>query len=230
MNKLGDNIKFLVKEQGITEAELSRRIGIAKPIINRMSNGINVNPKLETLMAIAGYFNITISQLLGQEPIKKKLNSSYSSAHRRKKKVPLISWADAAKLTSKKAISASDEYVLTESDVHGPLFALIAQGTAMEPRFPAKTTLIFSTQGSLIDGGYVLVKLNNRKLPVFKQIISDGSNYFITSTNPALDDTAPLSNKDKIIGVLAQARYDEPVSHTAKEKNHPGVTFLELVN
>ena len=49
MNNISNNLKELLKHEGISENELAKRVGISQQIINRLITGINTNPKLETI-------------------------------------------------------------------------------------------------------------------------------------------------------------------------------------
>jgi transcriptional regulator with XRE-family HTH domain len=64
MENLAINLKHLIAQEGISEAELSRRCGVTQPMINRIVNGRTNNPKLKTLLRISRYFGISISALV----------------------------------------------------------------------------------------------------------------------------------------------------------------------
>ena len=64
MEYLAQNLKFLIQQKNISEAELSRRCGVTQPMINRIVNGKTDNPQLKTMLRICNYFNINLTQLV----------------------------------------------------------------------------------------------------------------------------------------------------------------------
>ena len=69
MNKLAPILCQLIREQQITVSELARRTQIGQPVIHRLISGVTLDPKVSTLSALANYFNISINQLIGDEPL-----------------------------------------------------------------------------------------------------------------------------------------------------------------
>ena len=62
-------LKGLMAEVDINESELARRTGIGQPVVHRICSGETDNPKVATLSPIATFFAISISQLIGDEPL-----------------------------------------------------------------------------------------------------------------------------------------------------------------
>lgn len=61
---VGENIKRLRKERGLTQKNLGELCGIAEPNIRKYENG-KQNPKLETAESIAKALNVSVLSLLG---------------------------------------------------------------------------------------------------------------------------------------------------------------------
>ena len=61
---VGENIKRLRKERGLTQKKLGELCGIAEPNIRKYENG-KQNPKLETVESIAKALNVSVLSLLG---------------------------------------------------------------------------------------------------------------------------------------------------------------------
>ncbi len=59
-----DELRTLRKQDGLTQAELARRLGISKSTISMYENG-NREPDFETLEAFADYFNVDMNRLTG---------------------------------------------------------------------------------------------------------------------------------------------------------------------
>lgn len=65
----GDILKTLRKNNGLTQSELGRRVGLSKAVVSKYETGIGY-PNFETLIRIAKYFGVTTDYLLGEENIK----------------------------------------------------------------------------------------------------------------------------------------------------------------
>lgn len=55
-------------EQGLTQQELAKRVGVGQYVITKYEKGIH-QPKPETLVKIATILNITIGQLYGKKDV-----------------------------------------------------------------------------------------------------------------------------------------------------------------
>ena len=67
--KFSNSLRMLIKYHSITFRELSKAIGITHPHLVRLSNGKSCCPSLETLKKLSDFFNVSISQLLGEQKI-----------------------------------------------------------------------------------------------------------------------------------------------------------------
>lgn len=66
--KLIENIQLLLKQKGTNAHHLSESIGVAQSTITRILDGTS-SPKLKLAMAIAAYFEITTSELIGEKEL-----------------------------------------------------------------------------------------------------------------------------------------------------------------
>lgn len=62
----GDILKTLRKNNGLTQSELGRHVGLSKAVVSKYETGIGY-PNFETLIRIAKYFGVTTDYLLGEE-------------------------------------------------------------------------------------------------------------------------------------------------------------------
>src|SRR5687767_14327058 len=63
---LGDSIRELREARDISQRELARRSGVKQPIISRIEAGDTLNPRYETLRAIAEALNVPLTAILGR--------------------------------------------------------------------------------------------------------------------------------------------------------------------
>jgi transcriptional regulator with XRE-family HTH domain len=67
-NKLRFVLRKLMLEAGLTEGQLARALSIPGTTLNKLLNAETLSPKVETLVPIAKYFQISIEQLIGEKP------------------------------------------------------------------------------------------------------------------------------------------------------------------
>ena len=86
-------LKGLMAELGINESELARRTGIGQPVVHRICSGETDNPKVATLSPIATFFAISISQLIGDEPLSTdRIPGTFNPDAQGWRQIPLLDW------------------------------------------------------------------------------------------------------------------------------------------
>ena len=63
---IADKIKLLREKQGITQAELARRLGVTRSGVNAWEMGISV-PSTQYIVELAQFFGVSADYLLGLE-------------------------------------------------------------------------------------------------------------------------------------------------------------------
>lgn len=66
---LSIRLRQLMEHHGLVEAELSRRSGLPMITISRLKTGHTDDPRLSTLQKLANFFCVSLSQLVGDEPL-----------------------------------------------------------------------------------------------------------------------------------------------------------------
>ncbi|MDE7422964.1 MAG: helix-turn-helix domain-containing protein [Lachnospiraceae bacterium] len=61
--KIGHFLKELRKEKGLTQEQLSEKLGVTNRSISRWENGVNM-PDLDLVIEIVNYFNVSIEEFL----------------------------------------------------------------------------------------------------------------------------------------------------------------------
>ena len=78
MNKLSNRLAYLRKKKGITLKEMSQELGDIKlASLSRYEHGRR-EPKLDTLVKIANYFDCSVDYLLGRTDQKNNIEKSKS--------------------------------------------------------------------------------------------------------------------------------------------------------
>lgn len=208
ITNVGKVLSYLMKEQGLTSAELARLTGVLQPVVYRIASGETDNPKIGTLIPIANHFGISINQLVGIDT-ERKDKESYSKPSLMSKwsEIPIIEWNQLTLLPDLKNTKFENHLIV--HDTVGPTsFALQLIDTTLSPKFPAGTILVFDPDVRPKNLDFVLAHLSNQEI-TFKQLLVDGSDIYLKPLNPDLrtvfiEDRSKL----KISGVLVKAIID----------------------
>ncbi|MEM1243196.1 MAG: LexA family transcriptional regulator [Pseudomonadota bacterium] len=206
---ISESLKKLVQMSKISELELSRRTGVAQPIINRLISGENTNPKIATLKPLADFFCVSISKLIGEEGIQNAVSLA-SSPSTNLNKIPTFSIKHFAKNHNiKQLLSKITRFTLTEREVNENSFACEIDDDAMLPLFPKGMVLIFDVNASAKHKDFVLMRIEKTNQILFRQLYIHNEQRLLLSLNPAKEqELITISNKDVIIGVLVQTKKD----------------------
>lgn len=187
----------------MTCAQLAREVKLPVPTIHRLVTGKTTRPYRTSLKPIADYFSINIDQLLGNEPIP-NISATELDADSIKK-IPLIAWNEATTTDSKEN---SNQHILSTGIISSQCFALLMEDYSMEPLFPKSTILIFDSLKQALDRSYVLVKLIDKEIPTFRQLLIDVDYRYLKPLNPDLNNykMRVLNDKDTIIACLFESR------------------------
>lgn len=208
MKKLAQNLRNLLNKAQLSENELSRRTGIPQQMINRILSGINKNPKIATLFPLASYFMISLSQLIGDEPINKeiKLNIFHSGWN----EIPLFEWNMLDQVLSQFTVPKSKKRILVDLDVSQHCFATTLKGNEMEPKFPDNTILVFDNKKEMVNGSFGLFYDYNENRIVFRQILIKKEQCYVKCLNPKSEYYKPklTSNKSRFLSLLIQSKFN----------------------
>lgn len=200
MNKLSEVLKALLNRKKLTVSELSRHTGIVQPVIYRMTTGETDNPKLSSLLPIANYFNVNISQLIGEEP----LDTLYAP-ELKTKAIPLLNWSQAYEY--KKYIFTEPKNIMV-AGLSEQAFALIMPDTSMEPMFQRGSLLIFDPLIEPQDRSFVLVHLGVTQTTITRQLIIDADQKYLKPLNPDFNlfKMRLLEKDDSLLAHLVESR------------------------
>lgn len=210
---LSETLNRLMFQQRIKVNELSRRTGIPQPTLQRMVAGTVEHPHRASLKPLAEYFQVSIEQLKGLQPIPWLQPISPQEAGWTK--VPLLSWGcvDAWNTDGLTTTAEKPELLFTDTQVGPKTFALQMADASMEPLFPKGTLLIIDPNKAPKDRSYAVVILEGYHEAIFRQLILDGPNRYLKPISPDFDryKMSLMGKNDRIAGVLVQSRrdYDE---------------------
>lgn len=199
LNDLAQNLHKLMSDERISSSELARRINIPSDTIKKIRTNKNTNPTLSTLRPIATYFNITISQLIGECDGLSKGGVNDETAVKAGE-IPLISWEDALSWpTIKNAIKRFCTSV-------GHNLSNLAYGIQVEnadyKTFEIGTVLFIDPEVKYTNHDYVLAHKSSQKLPTIKKLLQNDNNYYLETIVFGLNSVQPLASDDNILGVI----------------------------
>lgn len=199
-------LNILLTSFGINESELSRKINVPRATINRLVSGRTPDPRASTLNAIADYFNVSVDQLLGKQPLftneNKNLFSTVSAS------LPVIDIQETKNwetVIGKIKPEKHFDWIMIDPSIEKGHFAIRVQGESMWPQFQEKTLLIIDPMREPKNRDFVLAYIKENNEIIFRQFIVEGKYKFLKAIN-SIFPTIQIGNFDKIIGVVIQMR------------------------
>lgn len=120
---LQQNLNALLEKSKVSLAELSRNTGIPLTTLKRIrSNSEPPNPTISTCAPLATFFNISIDQLIGLEPLNQ--NGEYLENQDFWQPIPLVSWEEASKAISEDTKLTASNMIMTDANINDSVFAL----------------------------------------------------------------------------------------------------------
>lgn len=205
---IGKNIRKLITHRGISLHQLGKSTGISFTTIRRIVEDEESNPTLASLEAIANYFEVSVSALLGEST--NEINSPILLKRKTYKLVPLIEYEDVDLWPENKDVKLHSETiksVSTDSDVSDDAFALIANDSSMEPAILHQSILIVDPHHAIYNKCFIVLIKKNAKIPQIKQILLDGPYKYLKTLNPEISQSASIlldEEQYKIRGVIRE--------------------------
>ena len=199
--KLSKNLNLLMAEARLNAEELSRRIGLPASTIKKIRNNHDANPTLTTLVPLAKYFSMTISQLVGDESFpKSRLKGTYCPNLDTLSYIPLISWRDAINwpsLNTKSDISIGSEHIYSQK-----AYALMVEEDGWE-NLVKNTALLIDPELEIEHRDFIIVYKSGQKLPALKQALLDEGKIYLKSVIQGYN-LAILTPEHKLLGVVVE--------------------------
>lgn len=198
-----DTLRTLMSREDVSEAKLSKATGINQTTLNRLLRE-GGDAKTKTLIPIAKFFGVSVSHLTGEFGENTLLPLKNSKVFI----VPIIPFEQIISwdFHYKETTVYSYPTVVTAKNISDRTFATMSQNS-MEPMFKAGTILIVDPDAEIKDGSYVLLS-TGFSTPALRRIIIDGQRKYKASVFKKNEDPEPISDQDKIVGILIESRYD----------------------
>ena len=173
-SQLAINLNFLLEREGIRPAKLARDVSLPPATIQNLRCGDNVNPTLSTLITLAKYFSVSVSQLIGEVPVTESKDKL--TAHL--KHIPILSWEEVwlwPNINVEKI-----ETIIVENYVETIDFALTYLEKSSE-NFPENCTLLISYNIKPKHGDFVIVYKSENSKSFLRQWIDEGDEVYLRS-------------------------------------------------
>lgn len=189
------NLNQLIRESNITIKELSEFTSVPSSTIYGIMNKHSSEPKLSTIFTIANFFNISVSQLIGE--ISLSINEMT---------IPLLSWDKINEKTGGIEIDVNTnniKYISTDYETTNPMIALEFDNS-LSYKYKDGGIILLEVSRNFKANEILLVCIEETK-PVLKKVIEEGPHIFLESIShdiPAIK----LNDTIKIIGIVREVR------------------------
>jgi transcriptional regulator with XRE-family HTH domain len=201
---LAINLTNLLKNKGINESDLAKRLNLPYNTIHRIITGTTSDPRLSTLKQLADYFDVTIDTLINQDH-----HAPTSKQAHYPEFTPLISWNTLNNLDfneqGKIILPEETSWIRTPAieGIHkqSQLFALEST-KSMQSRFPPGTTFIINSDEKPMDGDMILVKFKLNHAVSLRELITDPPRWQLLPITPGSESMYFDEGAHVILGVV----------------------------
>lgn len=168
---LGQRIKDLREENGLTQEDLAKKLGISKSTISMYETNKR-KPDTTTKEALADLFNVDMDYLYGRSNIKNKTAQIIELASSGVQ-IPVLGYVRAGYPIYAEENIIDYEEISSIMAAKGDFFGLRIQGNSMEPRMFENDVVIVRKQPDIESGEIAVVLVNGDEATVKKVIKSE---------------------------------------------------------
>lgn len=168
---IGDVLSELLKKYNLNALELERLTGVPSSTIYRLLKDKGGNPTIDVLKKLSSFFQVTVSQLIGEDPIGCK-------------QIPFIKPMDIfCFLDSSQDRNLEIDSVPIDFPLSSKCFATLSQDNMMEPFILVNSIVIVDPERKITNKDFVLLIKSKNEKPIIRQIISDGDDFYLKVLN-----------------------------------------------
>lgn len=207
-NSLRENLKTLINIHSTSEAELARKTAIPQATLNKILLGNTEDPRASTLRILANFFDVTIGQIIGVEPLNLVQNTDSIRPFLRQDlhPIPVIEWNKLSSWIFERKVSSShvfEKWVVTEQKISDLAFAVKSQ-PFMQPVFRENSILIIDPKAEQSDGSYIIVSIDGCH-PTIRKLSIDGGDTYLTPIQFSIPPSKWTKNH-KLVGVIVEEK------------------------
>ncbi|MBA2651386.1 MAG: helix-turn-helix domain-containing protein [Tatlockia sp.] len=202
LKNLSDNLNTLMARARINSSELARLTGLPATTIKRIRNNEQSNPTVSTLLPIAEYFSMTISELLACEG---EFISNINPKVYGLKSIPLLSWRECVQFSALDYIKINQRTPI-EKNVSDRSFSLRVEESDLA-FFPENALILVEPEMTPESSDFVIVAKTEHGRACIKKYIIEADQIYLKSLVKGID-IVPLTSEYKILGVIVQYRVE----------------------
>ena len=189
---LSNNLSKLMNEFNVDDKMLSEKCGVNAATIKKIRLGQSLNPTLESLLPIAKFFDISVSQLIGETSLSEPAS----------KDIPLLSWVDLETKNRESILIRS--HIPADIKIPPGCFATSVAIDKYDLPFKKNTIAIVNPKKLPSDNDYILCLFNNQ-LEICKIVVQFGEK-FILGMVPGMQQQIKLESLDNFLGTIIETR------------------------
>jgi len=197
----------LMKDQGLSLDKLAKLTGISRSNINRIRTDPDCNPTIASLLPIAKFFQISVEQLIGEQPIADP--HKYQLDSLKLEKLPILrTYQEILNFVEYSTLPKDTDYTYAENLVSAMSFAYVVQENNMQPVFPPNIIVIFDTKKSATNRSFVLALDVRSKKVIFRQYLGEGELKSLISLHEQVDAAIPINENVKLTATAVECHMD----------------------
>lgn len=186
-----------MSRRGIDTAALSKATGLGTATINSLRRGVG-NPTLSTMIELAQFFKISLSELTETDLAEQGIKSSKTC------RIPLIKINEVNKFLSG-SLGETETYTTEIDDPDGKMhFAVVINNDSLYPQFSAGSIFIIVKDETPCEGDLVLIKIGTHT-PCFRRVFLEGDHYLFSLIHVENDVAPSIYENYQLIGVVSRA-------------------------
>jgi SOS-response transcriptional repressor LexA len=202
MNTWAGRLKLKMKDLGLTQEELARKLGVTRSAVAHYVQGTR-HPPLKQMVKLAAVLNVDPAWL----QFGKAQEASFTSKQRSKKsanRIPVLDWNQALTYNPDESYDKKLEY-FNYNNVE--CYALQIKGDSMVS--PLAQSISFNPGSYVIvdpnkiaaHGSYVIATTSNKKEAILRQYVEEGGVIYLKPLNSQYP-LVQLERSTKILGVV----------------------------
>lgn len=185
----------------INSNRLARHTGLPASSIKKIRNSANANPTLATLIPLAQYFSINISQLIGDESLPHiNENLPIKRNEIEPKRIPLLSWQEAINFNEIKTENYTN-FSLSHN-YSERTYALIVEEDNWEG-FLEGSVLIIDPAVQPEHKDFAIIFKKGQTIPALKQILNDEGQLYLKPLVNGYQIT-PYTAQHNFLGIVME--------------------------
>lgn len=193
-DRVTHNLDYLLKKMNVTIKDLAAFTEIPASTIYAIMNKTTTEPRLHTIVSIAKFFNINVSQLIGEIPF------NYPNIN-----IPILPWSAINNNTGNVElnINTNTQYISTNYKTSNPIFAFQFDAS-IAYQYKDGGILILEITKNFLSNDIIVVCIKNTQA-ILKKVIQEGPSIYLESIShniPAIEFDATM----QIVGIVREVR------------------------